>query len=137
MAVKANGKKWHAIAPEPFGAFHLHELINKGGLCEIWTATDVEGHHFAIRKMHKQLKGGFFSKSQEEKTFLNGCEILQKVHDHPYVIDYIEHGKINKIPYMLMHYVEEVRGIENVTPAGDEDEFKLSFDPPDNPHVSI
>jgi len=43
----------------------------------------------------------------------------------------------NGVENMLMHYVEEVRGIENVTPAGDEDEFKLSFDPPDNPHVSI
>ena len=43
----------------------------------------------------------------------------------------------NGVENMLMHYVEEVRGIENVTPAGDEDDFKLSFDPPDNPHVSI
>lgn len=106
MAVKVNGNKWHASVPQPFGDYFLHELINKGGLCEIWTATDEDGNHFAVRKMHQVPKGGLFRKSPEEKTFFNGCEILQKVHDHPYIIDYIEHGKINKMPYMLMHYVE-------------------------------
>jgi serine/threonine protein kinase len=101
-----NGRKWQAQAPEPFGRFHLHEMINRGGLCEIWTATDEEGHHFALRRLHKTGKNGFFRKSPEQKTFDNGCRILQAVHDHPYIIDYLEHGTINKLPYMLMDYVE-------------------------------
>ena len=33
----------------------------------------------------------------------------------------------NGVENMLMHYVEEVKGIENVTPDEDEDAFKLSF----------
>ena len=106
MAAKSNGKKWHAHRATVFGAYHLHELINKGGLCEIWTATDEDGNHFAVRKMHCGKKSGLFRKSPEEKTFWNGCDILQKVHHHPYIIDYIEHGLIEKRPYMLMHYVE-------------------------------
>jgi serine/threonine protein kinase len=101
-----SGREWHANAPEPFGPYYLHELINKGGLCEIWTATDEEGRHFALRRMHKMAKNGLFRKSPELKSFRNGCEILQAVHDHPFVIDYLKHGTINKTPYMLMDYVE-------------------------------
>ena len=33
----------------------------------------------------------------------------------------------NGVENMLMHYVEEVKGIENVTPEEDDDLFKLSF----------
>ncbi|MBG86459.1 MAG: hypothetical protein CMO80_06105 [Verrucomicrobiales bacterium] len=105
VASNGNGKKWHASAPEPFGPFYLHELINKGGMSEIWTATDEDGQHFAVRRIQSGLKGGFF-KSSEEKTFENGCKILQAVHDHPYVIDYLDHGRIQKRPYLLMQYVE-------------------------------
>ncbi len=106
IADNGNGKKWQASAPEPFGPYYLHELINKGGLAEIWTATDEEGHHFALRMMHGNHKNGLFKKSKEVKSFMNGCDILQKVHDHPYIIDYIKHGSLKKTPYLLMDYVE-------------------------------
>jgi serine/threonine protein kinase len=101
---KSNGKKWHASAPELFGPYCLHEMINKGGMSEIWTATNENGEHFALRRLLNQ-RGGLF-KSAEEKTFENGCKILQKVHDHTYVIDYLHHGRIEKRPYLLMNYVE-------------------------------
>mmetsp|Transcript_27707 Transcript_27707/g.85669 ORF Transcript_27707/g.85669 Transcript_27707/m.85669 type:complete len:238 (-) Transcript_27707:356-1069(-) len=42
----------------------------------------------------------------------------------------------NGVENMLMHYVEEVKGIENVTPEEEADEFKLSFAPQDS-HLSI
>jgi len=38
-------------------------------------------------------------------TFLRGCDILSKIHDHDYVIQYLEHGKIAE-PLLLMEYVE-------------------------------
>ncbi|KAH8054266.1 hypothetical protein JL722_8999 [Aureococcus anophagefferens] len=43
----------------------------------------------------------------------------------------------NGVENMLMHYIAEVKAIENVTPDDDADDFKLSFNPPDNPHLSI
>ena len=43
----------------------------------------------------------------------------------------------NGVENMLMHYIAEVKAIENVTPEDDADDFKLSFNPPDNPHLSI
>lgn len=106
MAVKGKAAKNGRTAPEAFGDYYMRELINRGGLCEIWTATDEDSNYFAVRRMINTPKSTLFKKHPDEKTFFNGCEILQKVHDHPYVIDYIKHGKIDKRPYMLMHYVE-------------------------------
>ena len=34
----------------------------------------------------------------ERRRFLNGCEILSKIHHNENVINYIEHGKIEGIP---------------------------------------
>lgn len=90
--------------PQPgrFGRFYLQELINSGGMADIWVATDQEGHTFALRKMHDQSRFSFVSK----RRFLRGCEVLAHIHSHEYVIGYIEHGKINGCLYCLMEYVE-------------------------------
>src|SRR5262245_14515453 len=37
---------------------------------------------------------------------VRGCEILAHIHNHEYVIGYLEHGKINGTLYCLMEYVE-------------------------------
>src|SRR6266436_2187510 len=93
-----------APAPRPgaFGRFYLQELINSGGMADIWVATDQEGKTFALRKLHDRLRFNFLAR----KRFLRGCEILSKIHQHEYVIQYIEHGKIGGSLYCLMEYVE-------------------------------
>ena len=88
--------------PRPFGRFYLQELINSGGMAEIWVATDAEGHTFALRKLHDKLRLNFLAK----RRFFRGCEILSKIHNHEGVIQYFEHGKIRGLPYCLMEYVE-------------------------------
>ena len=88
--------------PRPFGRFYLQELINSGGMADIWLATDQQGGHFALRKLHDRLRFNLLAK----KRFLRGCEILSKIHDHEYVIRYFEHGKIEGSLYCLMEYVE-------------------------------
>jgi serine/threonine protein kinase len=93
-----------ASAPRPgaFGRFYLQELINSGGMADIWLATDQEGKSYALRKMHDRLRYSFVAR----RRFLRGCEILSKIHHHDYVIQYIEHGKISGSLYCLMEYVE-------------------------------
>src|SRR6185503_9107552 len=93
-----------ANPPQPgrFGRFYLQELINSGGMADIWVATDQEGRTFALRKMHDLSRFSFVSK----RRFLRGCEILSHSHNHEYVIGYIEHGKIEGCLYCLMEYVE-------------------------------
>ncbi|HMC26545.1 MAG TPA: hypothetical protein VKM56_02000, partial [Verrucomicrobiae bacterium] len=91
-----------AAQPGPFGRFYLQELINSGGMADIWLATDSEGQPFALRKLHDRLRFNFLSR----RRFLRGCDILSKIHEHEYVIRYIEHGKIGGALYCLMEYVE-------------------------------
>ncbi len=91
-----------APSPGPFGRFYLQELINRGGMAEIWLATDPQSNVFALRRMQKTGPLDFTSK----KRFMRGCEILAKIHHHELVIGYLEHGKIEGTPYLLMDYVE-------------------------------
>ncbi len=88
--------------PGPFGRFYLQELINSGGMADIWLATDSKGKAYALRRMHQRLRFNFLAR----RRFLRGCEILSKVNDHQSIIGYFEHGTIKGKPYCLMEYVE-------------------------------
>src|SRR6185436_20451888 len=86
----------------PFGRFYLQELINSGGMADIWVATDSKNKPYALRRMHERYRFNFFAK----RRFMRGCEILEKLTDNENIIGYVEHGKIKGQPYLLMEYVE-------------------------------
>ncbi len=88
--------------PQPFGRFYLQELINSGGMADIWVATDSQHATYALRKLHAHLRFNFLAK----RRFLRGCDILSKVQDNEFVIKYFEHGKIEGCHYCLTEYVE-------------------------------
>lgn len=47
-------------AQERFGGrFYLHELINSGGMADIWLVTDERGKTFALRKLKPKLRFNF------------------------------------------------------------------------------
>ncbi len=96
------GSPQKPAAPVPFGAYYLHELINSGGMADIWLATNSKNEAYALRKMHDKFRHAFFVK----RRFNRGCEILSKIPHHESIIGYFEHGKIGGLPYMLMEYVE-------------------------------
>ena len=102
MPNEANHDLGATPQPRSFGRFYLHELINSGGMADIWVATDPQGATFALRKLHEKLRFNFVAK----RRFLHGCEILAKIHSHEYVIGYLEHGKMEGAHYCLMEYVE-------------------------------
>jgi len=91
-----------APAPGPFGRFYLQELINSGGMSDIWLATDANNKGYALRLMHQRLRYNFGAR----RRFVHGCEILARITDHPGIIGYVEHGKINGQLYLLMEYLE-------------------------------
>jgi serine/threonine-protein kinase len=97
-------KKSEVVAegPQPFGRFYLQELINTGGMAEIWLATDQKGKVYALRRMLEKLRFSFSAR----RRFVRGAEILSVIHDHPGIIGYVEHGKIGGVLYCLMEYVE-------------------------------
>jgi serine/threonine protein kinase len=84
-----------------FGRFYLQELINRGGVAEVWGATDPNGQNFALRRMINTSVFNF----AERKRFFHGCEVLSKIHHNEYVVNYIEHGKIEGTPYLLMDLI--------------------------------
>ena len=88
--------------PHAFGRFYLQELVNSGGMADIWVATDSQGQIYALRRMHDRLRFNFVAK----RRFIRGCEVLAQIHQHEYVIKYYEHGKIDGRLYCLMEYVE-------------------------------
>ena len=89
-------------SPGQFGRFYLQELINSGGMADIWLATDSESKPFALRRLHEKLRFNFVAR----RRFARGAEILARIHEHENIIGYVEHGKIEGTPYLLMEYVE-------------------------------
>ena len=88
--------------PGPFGRFYLQERLNSGGMADIWLATDAKNKGYALRLMHQRLRFDFAAR----RRFVHGCEILSRITDHPAIIGYVEHGKINGQLYLLMEYIE-------------------------------
>src|SRR5471030_3548890 len=94
-AVVANQEKFA-------GKFYLQELINSGGMAEIWLVTDTRGKPFALRKLKKELRFNLLAR----RRFLRGCEVLSKLNESEFIVGYVEHGKADGIYYMVMDYVE-------------------------------
>ncbi len=116
MAIESNTSEGTAEHGQPgqFGPYYLHELINSGGMADIWIATDAAGKTCAIKRMHPR---GFFDSMR--KRFTNGCEILSHLHDHELVIGYLGHGKINGCLYLAMEYLES-SNLKQAIALGDE-----------------
>ncbi|MGA2864125.1 MAG: serine/threonine-protein kinase [Verrucomicrobiota bacterium] len=89
-------------SPGPFGRFYLQEMLNSGGMADIWLATDESHKAYALRRMHERLRFNYFAR----RRFVRGCEILARLNGHEGIIGYVEHGKIQGRLYCLMEYVE-------------------------------
>lgn len=88
--------------PQEFGPYTLHELINRGGMSEIWLATNPDKQSVAIRRLHSVSTFDLTTK----RRFVNGAKILSQIHDHEFIVNYVEHGKINGMLFMAMEYIE-------------------------------
>lgn len=94
----------HSELPQPgqFGPYYLQELINSGGMASIWLATNPQGAVYALRRLHHSLRFNLTAK----RRFVRGAEILSKIHNHEFVVGYVDHGKIEGDLFLLMEYVE-------------------------------
>lgn len=83
---------------EKFGRFYLRELLNSGGMAEIWLVADGRGKPYALRKLKKELRFSFTAR----RRFSRGNKILSQLGDNDHIVGYVEHGG----DYLLMDYVE-------------------------------
>lgn len=90
------------LAPRDFGPYHLEELVNRGGFSEIWLARDNRRRSVAIRRL---MNGSLFNFT-ERNRFFHGCEVLARLQGSDLVIGYLDHGKIEGLPFLAMDYVE-------------------------------
>src|SRR5712675_3546100 len=103
MASALNEAGTADAAQKPFaGKFYPQELLNSGGMSEIWLVTDGRGKPYALRKLKKELRFNFLAR----RRFVRGCEVLSKLNESEYIVGYVEHGRAEGTLYMLMDYVE-------------------------------
>ncbi len=86
------------IGPEKFGRFYLRELLNSGGMADIWLAADARGKVYALRRLKKELRFNFTAR----RRFARGNQILAQLSGSDNIVGYVEHGG----DYLLMDYVE-------------------------------
>jgi serine/threonine-protein kinase len=84
------------------GRFYPQELINSGGMADIWLVTDERGKPFALRK----LKPGLRFNLRARRRFLRGCQVLSELNESDFIVGYVEHGKLDGTLYLLMDYIE-------------------------------
>jgi serine/threonine protein kinase len=91
-----------AVGEQKFSRFYLRELLNSGGMSEIWLAVDGRNKPFALRVLKRELRFNFTAR----RRFLRGCEILSKLTESDHVVGYVEHGRAEGTCYLVMDYVE-------------------------------
>jgi serine/threonine-protein kinase len=102
MAKKMETQIQAELGPKRFGRFYLQELLNNGGMADIWLVTDERNKPYALRKLRDNLRFNFLARSR----FKRGCRILSQLNESDFIVGYVEHGKADGIPYLLMDYVE-------------------------------
>jgi eukaryotic-like serine/threonine-protein kinase len=103
MASALNEAATVELGQKPFaGKFYPQELLNRGGMSEIWLVTDPRGKPYALRKLKKELRFNFLAR----RRFVRGCEVLSKLNESDFIVGYVEHGRADGTIYMLMDYVE-------------------------------
>jgi serine/threonine-protein kinase len=86
------------LEPEKFGRFYLRELLNSGGMADIWLVSDERRKNYALRRLKKELRFNFTAR----RRFSRGNEILATLSGCQNIVGYVEHGS----DYLLMDYVE-------------------------------
>ena len=84
------------------GRFYLQELINSGGMADIWLVTDERSKTFALRKLKPELRFSLRSR----RRFVRGCQVLSQLNESDFIVGYVEHGKLDGTLYLLMDYIE-------------------------------
>jgi serine/threonine-protein kinase len=84
------------------GRFYPRELINSGGMADIWLVTDLRDKPFALRKLKPELRFNL----RARRRFLRGCQVLSQLNESDFIAGYVEHGKQDGTLYLLMDYIE-------------------------------
>lgn len=86
-----------------FGKYRLLHVIGRGGMGEVWKAKDTYGNVVAL----KMLLAGEEATESQLKRFKQEADIMGRLH-HPNICRIYEVGKVDKVTYIAMEYIEGV-----------------------------
>ena len=84
-----------------FDNFNVLEKINRGGMADIYLATDRSGQRLILRVLLPEYRFHW----GRIRQFKWGCKVLQQL-DHPNVAHYYGYGSFRGLRYALIEYVE-------------------------------
>ena len=97
MARKIETQMQAELGPKRYGRFYLQELLNSGGMADIWLVTDERNKPYALRKLRDNLRFNFLAR----RRFNRGCQVLSQLNESDYIVGYVEHGKANALRRMI------------------------------------
>jgi len=84
-----------------FANYTVVERINRGGMADIYLATDRHGAKFVLRVLLPELRFHWTS----IRRFRWGCEVESQLH-HPNIVQCFEHGKFHGSRFAILEYVD-------------------------------
>lgn len=85
------------------GKYRLEQPIGRGGMAQVWLATDLKiAREVVIKLMHKHLAG----EEESMKRFEHECRLMAQI-KHPNVVTIYDAGCYrNWLPYLVMEYIK-------------------------------
>lgn len=90
---------------QPFGHYELQALVGKGGMAEVFRATELEGPRAGQLVAIKRLLPKLAQDPRYVGLFMAEAELSRRLH-HPKIVEVYEAGTIDAQHYMAMEYVD-------------------------------
>lgn len=84
-----------------FAGFTVLEKINRGGMADIYLATDRDGQRFVLRLLLPEFRYSW----GRIRQFNWGCKVHAQL-DHPNIVKFFSEGKFSGFHYAIIEYVE-------------------------------
>jgi serine/threonine-protein kinase len=84
-----------------FANYTVLERLNRGGMADIYLATDRQGQKVVLRILLPEFRLSW----TRIRQFRWGCKVLSQL-DHPNIVRLIEDGKFNGQRYAVIEYVD-------------------------------
>ncbi|HMB25657.1 MAG TPA: serine/threonine-protein kinase, partial [Anaerolineales bacterium] len=82
------------------GSVHVHDLIARGGMAEVYMGTHESFGQVAI----KVMRGAFEKDSDQLARFHREAEVIETL-QHPNVVRMFDYAILDEAPYLVMEYI--------------------------------
>ncbi len=87
-------------AGKTLGSVHLHGLVARGGMAEVYTGTDDSIGQVAV----KVMRGLLDKDSEQLARFQREAEVVEELR-HPNIVQMFDYDFVDESPYLVMEYI--------------------------------